>query len=84
MQSPETQAPRGQPGHRRIPLRWVLVALLLVAVALTVTLGVQPRIQAREALRKDTANRSAMVVSVIRPKEGDTVREIVLPGNMRA
>lgn len=84
MQSPETQAPRGRTGHRRIPLRWVLVALLLVAVALTVTLGVQPRIQAREALRKDTANRSAMVVSVIRPKEGDTVREIVLPGNMRA
>lgn len=84
MQSPETQPSRGRPGHRRIPLRWVLVALLLVAVVLTVTLGVQPRIQAREALRKDTANRSAMVVSVIRPKEGDTVREIVLPGNMRA
>ena len=37
---------------------------MLVAVALTVTLGVRPRIEAREALRKDTANRSAMIVSV--------------------
>ncbi|MCW5625977.1 MAG: efflux RND transporter periplasmic adaptor subunit, partial [Burkholderiales bacterium] len=80
MQSPETPIS----SRRRIPRRWTMLALLLVAVAIAVSFGVQPRLEAREALQKDAAHRGAMIVSVVQPKETDAVREIVLPGNMRA
>lgn len=84
MQSPESPSSRPTGGRPRLSRRWLLVAALAVIVAVTLTFGLQPRLQAREALAKDAANRSAMVVSVIRAKQTDATRELVLPGNMRA
>lgn len=84
MQSPESPSSRANGNRRRISRRWLLVAALLAVVTLTLSFGLQPRLQARENLAKDAANRSAMVVSVIRAKETDATRELVLPGNIRA
>ncbi|MBX9964927.1 MAG: efflux RND transporter periplasmic adaptor subunit [Burkholderiales bacterium] len=84
MQSPESPSTRVSSTRRRISRRWLLVGALVAAVALTLSFGLQPRLQARENLAKDAATRSTMVVSVIRAKQTDATREIVLPGNMRA
>lgn len=84
MQSPESPSTRVSSTRRRISRRWLLVGALVAVVALTLSFGLQPRLQARENLAKDAATRSTMVVSVIRAKQTDATREIVLPGNMRA
>lgn len=84
MQSPESPSTRVSGTRRRPSRRWLLVAALVAVVALTLSFGLQPRLQARENLAKDAATRSTMVVSVIRAKQTDATREIVLPGNMRA
>lgn len=68
---------------RRFPRRWLLVGLLGVGVALTAVFGIQPRIEARAALEKETAARSAMTVSVIRAKAANAAHTVVLPGNMQ-
>lgn len=68
----------------RFPRKLLLIGLLAAAVALTVVFGVLPRIEARADLKKATANRSAMFVSVIQPKTASAAREIILPGNMQA
>lgn len=73
-----------QANRRRVPLRWVLLACVLGGVALTAVFGIQPRIEARAALAKDAAGRSAMPVAVIRGKPANAVHEITLPGNMQA
>jgi RND family efflux transporter MFP subunit len=69
---------------RRFPRRLLLIATLLAAVALTYVFGVQPRIDARAALKKEAAARSTMVVSVVQPKQASASRELILPGNMQA
>ncbi|MEO8038316.1 MAG: efflux RND transporter periplasmic adaptor subunit [Betaproteobacteria bacterium] len=84
MPTPQSYPPGSRPRRRRIPRSWLLVGLMLIAVALTIAFGVQPRLEARDALAKDAASRSTMLVSVIQPKPGDGVREVLLPGNMKA
>lgn len=84
MQSPESPSIRSGAGRRLVSRRWLLVAALLAVVTLTLSFGLQPRLQARENLAKDAAHRGTMLVSVIRAKQADATREIVLPGNMRA
>ena len=68
---------------RRFPRRWLLLGLLGIGVALTAVFGIQPRIEARAALAKDTAARSAMTVTVIRAKAANATHDVVLPGNMQ-
>ena len=68
---------------RRFPRRWLLLGRLGIGVALTAVFGIQPRIEARAALAKDTAARSAMTVTVIRAKAANATHDVVLPGNMQ-
>ena len=67
-----------------IVVKLALVITLVVVGVLTVVFGVLPRIDARENLRKETAQHNIMLVSVVQPKQADAVRELVLPGNMQA
>jgi len=63
----------------------LMLVIALVAVAgLTVVFGVLPRIEARENLRKVTAEQNVMAVSVTKPKASSVTTELVLPGNMQA
>ncbi|MEO8135949.1 MAG: efflux RND transporter periplasmic adaptor subunit [Betaproteobacteria bacterium] len=69
---------------RRVSRRWwVLVAVLIVAVA-TYIFGIQPRLMARADLKKETANLNVTSVSVTKPKTATSGQELLLPGNLQA
>jgi RND family efflux transporter MFP subunit len=46
--------------------------------------GILPRLEATEALKKQTQTLNVPTVSVIKPKAGDASQALVLPGNMQA
>ena len=54
-----------------------------VAVLLVV-FGILPRIQARTALRQETARMAVPTVAVVQPKRSAPAQEIVLPANVQA
>ena len=66
-------------------MRYAILAGAGIALVVAVLiLGIQPRIEAREALKKQTLDLNVPTVSVMRPKRGSPTRELVLPGNMQA
>src|SRR5271167_4450029 len=71
--------------RQRNPARhwWIAVLALVIVVAIVVS-GILPRINARAALDKETAEMAIPTVSVIRPKRGAPAQEIVLPANVQA
>jgi RND family efflux transporter MFP subunit len=71
-------------GARRLPLGWLLLGLMLAAVAATIVFGIQPKLEARADLSRETSERNVLTVSVIRPRTGDPAQELVLPGNVQA
>ncbi len=77
-------APLRPPARRRFSRRWLLVGLALIAIALTFVLGIRPRLEARAALKKETADLNVQTVSVTRPKAANATQELILPGNMQA
>ena len=62
---------------------WILGAVLLLAGA-TFIFGIQPRLEARADLKKETANLNVMSVSVTKPKTTSAAQELILPGNLQA
>ncbi len=64
--------------------RWWIAVLALVLVVAIVISGILPRIHARGALDKETAEMAIPTVSVIRPKRGAPAQEVVLPANVQA
>ena len=64
--------------------RWWIVVLAFVIVAAVVISGILPRIHARAALDKETAEMAIPTVSVIHPKRGAPSQEVVLPANVQA
>jgi RND family efflux transporter MFP subunit len=64
--------------------RWWIAVLAFVIVAAIVVSGILPRIHARATLDKETAEMAIPTVSVIQPKRGAPVREVVLPANVQA
>src|SRR6266436_10431733 len=62
---------------------WVLLLAVLTAVLLVV-FGVLPRIQARTALRQETARMAVPTVAVVQPKRSAPAQEIVLPASVQA
>jgi RND family efflux transporter MFP subunit len=64
--------------------RWWIAVLAFVIVAAIVVSGILPRINARAALDKETAEMAIPTVSVVRPKRGAPAQEIVLPANVQA
>jgi RND family efflux transporter MFP subunit len=70
--------------RRRLSRKWMVAAAGVAVVALTFIFGIQPRLEARDDLRKETAALNVMTVSVTKPKSSSQVQELVLPGNMQA
>jgi RND family efflux transporter MFP subunit len=68
--------------HRRS--HWWIFLLILVVAVLLVVFGILPRIQARTALRQETARMAVPTVSVVQPKRSAPAQEIVLPANVQA
>jgi RND family efflux transporter MFP subunit len=62
---------------------WIAVLALVIVVAIVVS-GILPRIHARAALDKETAQMAIPTVSVVRPKRGAPSQEVVLPANVQA
>jgi RND family efflux transporter MFP subunit len=63
---------------------WWIFLLAIVAAALLVVFGILPRIQARTALRQETARMAVPTVAVVQPKRSAPAQEIVLPANVQA
>lgn len=64
--------------------RWWILVLALAAVAALVISGILPRIHARAALDKETAEMAIPTVSIVHPKQGAPTQEVVLPANVQA
>ena len=64
--------------------RWWIAVLALVIVTAVVISGILPRIHARAALDKETAEMAIPTVSVLQPKRGAPTQEVVLPANVQA
>src|SRR5271169_4872161 len=71
--------------HQGKPARrwWIAVLAFVIVVAIVVS-GILPRINARAALEKETAEMAIPTVSVIRPTRGAPAQEVVLPANVQA
>jgi RND family efflux transporter MFP subunit len=78
----ETAGEDGQKtGHRS---RWWIFLLALVTAVVIAIAGILPRIQARTALRRETAEMAVPAVAVVQPKRSAPAQEIVLPANVQA
>jgi RND family efflux transporter MFP subunit len=70
-----------RPQHRS---QWWILVLAVVTAVLLVIFGILPRIQARTALRQETARMAVATVAVVQPKHTAPSQEIVLPANVQA
>jgi RND family efflux transporter MFP subunit len=77
----------GPPAHERAKHRrsqwWILLLAVVTAVVIVIA-GILPRIQARTALRKETAEMAVPAVVVIQPKRSAPAQEIILPASVQA
>lgn len=78
----ETAGEDGQKTGRRS--RWWIFLLALVTAVVIAIAGILPRIQARNALRRETAEMAVPAVAVVQPKRSAPAQEIVLPANVQA
>jgi hypothetical protein len=62
---------------------WILVLAVATAVLLVIA-GILPRIQARTALRLETAEMAVPTVAVVQAKRSAPAQEIILPANVQA
>jgi len=70
--------------RRRFSRRWWVLVPLLVLCVVTFYFGIQPRLDARADLKKETATHAVTSVSVTKPKTASGSQELVLPGNLQA
>ena len=70
--------------RRRAPVGWIALAAFILVLAAALAAGFLPRISAKEALKKQAQALNVPTVSVIQPKPGAAVQELVLPGNVEA
>jgi RND family efflux transporter MFP subunit len=79
----EVIAPSERHKKDRRPQWWILLLAVATAVVIVVA-GILPRIQARTALRRETAEMAIPAVVVVQPKRSAPAQEIVLPANVQA
>jgi RND family efflux transporter MFP subunit len=79
----EATVPVLDPNRPRRSHWWIFLLILVVAVLLVV-FGILPRIQARTALRQETARMAVPTVAVVLPKRSAPAQEIILPANVQA
>ena len=70
---------RGRPAHHW----WIALGAFALVVILVLS-GILPRIQARDALRKETQEMAIASVAIIHPKTSPGTQELVLPANVQA
>jgi RND family efflux transporter MFP subunit len=79
------EEPRLAGGHQKSRgSRWWILVLAVVTAAVIVIAGILPRIQARTALRRETAEMAVPSVVVVQPKRSAPAQEIVLPASVQA
>jgi RND family efflux transporter MFP subunit len=61
----------------------IWIGLLAALITVTIAFGIVPRMQAQAVLKKETAGLNVPTVSVLQPKRGNPVQELILPGNMQ-
>jgi RND family efflux transporter MFP subunit len=78
-------APRSSGGQQkqRRSQWWILVLAAVTAIVIVIA-GILPRIQARTALKKETAEMAVPAVVVVKPKRSAPAQEIVLPASVQA
>src|SRR6202162_611968 len=62
---------------------WLVLAIVLVAVAALLIWGIWSRVSAAATLRTETAQAARQAVSVVSPKRTAPTDEIILPGNVQ-
>lgn len=67
--------------HPRKP--WLVLTIVLIAVATVFLWGVRSRVKANTVLRAETAEVARPAVSVVSPKQTAPAQEIILPGNVQ-
>jgi RND family efflux transporter MFP subunit len=68
---------------KRSRKRWLMPAIVLIAVGVLLITGIQSRIEARAVLSAETAQAAHVAVSVVSPKKTVPAQEIILPGNVQ-
>jgi RND family efflux transporter MFP subunit len=63
---------------------WLVAGVAFLVVAGVVVAGIMPRVKARDALVKDTAQLAVPAVVVVQPKRSAPGQELVLPANVQA
>src|SRR5690242_7576168 len=63
---------------------WLILMLAVATAVLLVIAGILPRIQARTALRRETAEMAVPTVAVVQAKRSAPAQEIILPANVQA
>ena len=63
---------------------WIIAIAAFALVAGALTFGILPRVTARTALRKETAQMALPTVAVIQPERAAQAEEVVLPANVQA
>ena len=62
---------------------WLVLTIVLIAVATVFLLGVWSRVKASTVLKAETAQVARPAVSVVSPKQTAPAQEIILPGNVQ-
>jgi RND family efflux transporter MFP subunit len=63
--------------------RWLVPAIVLIAVAALLISGIWSRVKARRVLSTETAQVAVPAVAVVAPKRTAPAQEIILPGNVQ-
>ena len=90
---PQSEGTR-QIGGQTLPVReiearkrsrkpWLVLTIVLIAVATVFLWGVWSRVRARNALKAETAQVARQAVSIVSPKRTAPAQEIILPGNVQ-
>ena len=75
---------RGPESQARPRRPWIAALVVFAIVVAIVIAGILPRVKARTALRKETAEMAVATVSVVQPKRSEPTQELVLPANVQA
>ncbi|SRR5579884_4077642 len=62
----------------------VVICALAAAIAYDIFSGIEARVNAAAALKRESLARAIPTVSIVHPKPGGNVEEVVLPGNAQA
>lgn len=77
-----------KPEARLGAVAWVAIAVLVLAAAAAIAWdivhGISARVHAADSLKQQTLEMAVPTVTVIHPKRGAPVEEVVLPGNAQA